>query len=130
MAAFTAAAPGDRGAFDARWARLRSDPSVTARTIEVGGEVVGTIGSWDGEPGREVTYWLGCEHWGKGIATRALREFLTIERTRPLFGSAAKDNAASVRVLEKCGFRLAGESRGYANARCAEIDEVLLRLDG
>jgi RimJ/RimL family protein N-acetyltransferase len=77
-----------------------------------------------------VTYWLGREHWGKGIATRALREFLTIERTRPLFGSAAKDNAASVRVLEKCGFRLAGESRGYANARCAEIDEVLLRLDG
>jgi RimJ/RimL family protein N-acetyltransferase len=130
VAAFTAADPSDRAAFDARWARHWGDPSITTRAIEVDGEVVGTIGSWDGEPGREVTYWLGREHWGKGIATRALSEFVqVVERTRPLHAAAAADNLASIRVLEKCGFVRDGGGRGYANARGAEIDEVYLRLD-
>ncbi len=130
MAAFTAADPSDRPAFDARWAKLRSNPAVTNRVIDVEGDVVGTIGSWDGEPGREVTYWLGREHWGKGIATRALREFVeNVESARPLFAAAAADNAASIRVLEKCGFVRVGKARGYANARGEEIDEVLLRFD-
>jgi RimJ/RimL family protein N-acetyltransferase len=129
MAAFTAADPADRDAFDARWERLRSDPSVTAKTIEVDGRVVGTISSWSNEGGREVTYWLGREHWGQGIATRALSEFLELERARPLHAAAAADNVASRRVLEKCGFRVVGSGRGYANARGAEIDEILLRLD-
>jgi RimJ/RimL family protein N-acetyltransferase len=35
-----------------------------------------------------------------------------------------------VRVLEKCGFKVVGEGRGFANARGAEIDELVLRLDG
>lgn len=130
MAAFTSADPTDRAAFDARWARLRADPAVTNRTIEVDGAVVGTVGSWDGEPGREVTYWLGREHWGKGIATRALGEFLAeVERTRPLHAAAAADNVGSMRVLEKRGFVRVGEGRGYANARGEEIDEALFRLD-
>ena len=68
-------------------------------------------------------------HWGKGLATKALAAFLREETTRPLFGRTAKDNAGSRRVLEKCGFRLASEGRWFANARGAEIDELLLRLD-
>jgi RimJ/RimL family protein N-acetyltransferase len=130
MAAFTAADPSDRAAFDARWSGLRADPRVTARTIEDGGVVIGTISSWDSDAGREITYWLGREHWGQGYATRALEEFLRdVERTRPLFGACAQDNAASRRVLEKCGFRVVGEGRGFANARGEEIDEWILRLD-
>ncbi|MGY3201486.1 GNAT family N-acetyltransferase [Streptomyces sp. TE5632] len=43
---------------------------------------------------------------------------------------AAADNTGSVRVLEKCGFEVVGEDRGFANARGAEIDELVLRLDG
>lgn len=50
--------------------------------------------------------------------------------TRPLHARAAADNAGSVRVLEKCGFTVTGTDRGYANARGAEIDEVLLTLAG
>jgi RimJ/RimL family protein N-acetyltransferase len=57
---------------------------------------------WDGKP--QVTYWLGKAFWGNGIATLALTEFLRIFNTRPLYASVAKDNAASIRVLEKCGF--------------------------
>ena len=128
MAAFTAENPSDRAAFDARWARLRANETVRALTIELDGEVVGTVSSWDSDGQREVTYWIGREHWGKGIATRALGEFLQVETTRPLRAAAAKDNLGSIRVLEKCGFERIGEGRGFANARGEEIDEVILEL--
>jgi RimJ/RimL family protein N-acetyltransferase len=128
MAAFTAKDPNDRAAFDARWARLRANAAVTALTIELDGEVVGTVSSWDNGGQREVTYWIGREHWGKGIATRALGEFLELETARPLKAAAAKDNLGSIRVLEKCGFERVGEGRGFANARGEEIDEVFLEL--
>jgi RimJ/RimL family protein N-acetyltransferase len=130
MAAFTVANPHDRQAFEERWARLRNDPSVRARTIDVDGTVVGSVSSWDHDGTREVTYWLGREHWGKGLATRALAEFLElVERKRPVQAAAAFDNVGSQRVLEKCGFRRSGEGRGFANGRGAEVDEVLFRLD-
>ncbi len=128
MAAFTAENPADRDAFYARWARLRANDENTARTIELDGEVVGTISSWTQEGKREITYWIGREHWGKGIATRALMAFLELETTRPLHAAAAADNAGSIRVLEKCGFTRDGGGRGFANARGEEIDEVFLVL--
>ena len=77
---------------------------------------------------QEVTYWLGREFWGRGIATAALQAFLQVDSRRPLRGRAAADNVASIRVLEKCGFVRIGTDRGYANARRAEIDEVVMEL--
>jgi len=81
----------------------------------------------DGKP--EVTYWLGREHWGQGLATWALRELLQEVTVRPIYGGAAADNAASLRVLAKCGFKLCGEESGFANARGAELTELRLVLD-
>jgi RimJ/RimL family protein N-acetyltransferase len=54
---------------------------------------------------------------------------LELDGTRPMHAHAAADNAGSIRVLEKCGFRITGHDRGFALARDAEIDEVALRLD-
>jgi RimJ/RimL family protein N-acetyltransferase len=62
VAAFTAADPHDRDAFDERWRRLRQSETMTVRTIEADGVVVGSIGSWDNDGKREVTYWLGRKH--------------------------------------------------------------------
>jgi RimJ/RimL family protein N-acetyltransferase len=76
-----------------------------------------------------VTYWIGRTHWGKGVATCALRAFLDLETTRPLYAAAAADNIGSLRVLEKCGFRVVGGGRGFSHARRQEVDEVNLRLD-
>jgi RimJ/RimL family protein N-acetyltransferase len=102
---------------------------VINRAIVVDREVAGTIGSW-GEPGeREITYWIGRSYWGKGIATCALNAFLTVDSSRPLHARIASDNVASQRVLEKCGFRVIGTDRGFAEARAREIEEVVLRLD-
>src|SRR4029453_1988037 len=74
------------------------------------------------------TYWIGREFWGRGIATQALAVLLSAVKTRPLYARAAKDNVASLRVLEKCGFTIAGYERGFANARGEEVEEVVLEL--
>lgn len=130
MAAFTSADPDDRAAFDTHWRRIASDPRVVNRTIEFGGAVVGHVASFEQGGEREVTYWIARAHWGRGIATQALRLLMAEVPTRPLHARAAADNAASIRVLTKCGFAVCGADRGFAAARGAEIDEVLLRLDG
>jgi RimJ/RimL family protein N-acetyltransferase len=131
VAAFAPADPSDREAFDERWRRIRESDDSTALVIEVDGKVVGSISSWTNEGEREVTYWIGREHWGQGIATRALAEFLAeVERTRPIQASTADDNVGSQRVLEKCGFRRVGVRRAFATSRREELDEVLFRLDG
>jgi RimJ/RimL family protein N-acetyltransferase len=54
---------------------------------------------------------------------------LQLEVTRPLYAGAASDNAASIRVLTKCGFRVVGEGRAFAHGRNEETDAVVLRLD-
>ncbi|ANH90931.1 MULTISPECIES: GNAT family N-acetyltransferase [unclassified Streptomyces] len=129
MAAFTPKDPADADAFAAHWARLRASPDVQ-RTILADGDVVGSAAVY-GEPGeREVTYWVDRAHWGRGVATAALRALLAEVPERPLYARAAADNTASRRVLEKCGFRLTATARGYAQARGEEIDEVVLTLRG
>ena len=128
MAAFTAKDPADRAAFTAHWAKILGDAGITIKTILFDGRVAGHVLShgWFGEP--EISFWLGREYWGKGLATRALSAFLGCVKTRPLYARAAKDNLASLRVLEKCGFTVAGHDKGFANARGEEIAEVILVL--
>jgi RimJ/RimL family protein N-acetyltransferase len=119
MAAFTAKDPDDRAAFDAHWARILTDDRNLIRTILVDGNVAGSVSSYVGDVGLEVTYWLGREFWGRSIAAAALAAFLKLQTARPIFARAAKDNAGSLRVLEKCGF---------ANGRGEEVEEYILRL--
>ncbi|MFF3505117.1 GNAT family N-acetyltransferase [Streptomyces sp. NPDC003247] len=127
MAAFTPEDPADRAAFEARWERLRS--TAVVRTVLADGDVIGNAAVY-GEPGeREVTYWVDRAYWGRGVATAALRGLLAEVTERPLYARAAADNAGSLRVLEKCGFRATTRARGYAPARGAEIDEVVLLLE-
>jgi RimJ/RimL family protein N-acetyltransferase len=130
MAAFTSEDPADHGAFIAFWDRLTADDGITKRTILVDGQVAGQVMSFEMFGDVEVTYWIGREFWGRGVATAALRGLLDIVTFRPLQARVAKDNAGSVRVLEKCGFVVTGEDRGFANARGEEIDEYVLVLDG
>ncbi|MER6349709.1 GNAT family N-acetyltransferase [Streptomyces sp. NPDC001595] len=130
MAAFTPEDPADRDAFDARWRAIRASADVHARTVLLDGDVVGNAAVY-GVPGeREVTYWVDRAYWGRGVATAALRSLLAEVPERPLYARAAADNAGSLRVLERCGFRQTAWERGYAQARGEEIDEVVLRLEG
>lgn len=101
--------------------------------IELAGAPVGGIG-WDrgqdvfGRTG-EVGYWLGPSHWGKGVATLALRCFTEhIFRSTDVVRLEAGVfawNAASGRVLEKAGYHL--ESRQErAVCKDGEVTDRLL----
>jgi RimJ/RimL family protein N-acetyltransferase len=129
MAAFTGADQTDRQAFLDRMARIRADTSASNRVIDVDGAIAGTIASFRIDDQLEVTYWVDRTQWGRGIASAALQLLLAETVERPVFARAASDNAASLRVLEKAGFRRVGVDRGFAAGRGEEIEETILRLD-
>ncbi len=117
----------DRASFDAHWAKniLGNEAAIT-RTILLDGEVAGNIGSWPQGDIRLVGYWLGKKYWGKGVATRALAGFLRVVTTRPLHAHVVRHNIASIRVLEKCGFRLEREeSISVGGEESAELVLIL-----
>lgn len=123
MAAFPSR---DRAAFVAHWHKRVLLSENLTRAVVVDDQVAGYIGSWSQDGLRLVAYWIGREHWGKGIATQALRAFLNVEPTRPLMAYVAEHNVGSIRVLEKCAFRaVAHESPQHADG----VAEVLMRLD-
>ncbi|WP_286830408.1 MULTISPECIES: GNAT family N-acetyltransferase [Kordiimonas] len=103
----------------------------TIKTILWEGNVAGYLAMFkrDGVP--EVSYWLGRAHWGGGIATKALAEFLDQMGTRncALCARVAKDHPASGRVLEKCGFKRVGEDSYHSDIRGVAVEEYLYRLD-
>jgi RimJ/RimL family protein N-acetyltransferase len=103
----------DRTAFDAHWANnILGNPLAITQTVLFDGKVAGYMGSWQQDGVRLVGYWIGKEYWGKGVATEALTGFLRIVAARPLHAHVADHNVASIRVLEKCGFRLQGGEAG------------------
>ena len=128
MAAFTAKDPTDQEAFDVKWAKILADETIVIKTILYAGQVTGHIVShaWFGDP--EISLWIGTAYWGRGIASAALAQFVDEVTARPLYARAVQDNAASIRVLQKCGFTICGEDKGFANARGAEVQELILRL--
>jgi RimJ/RimL family protein N-acetyltransferase len=129
LAAFTRP-DRSRGAFDAQYVRIRSDPDCTLRAIDDDGEFVGTIGSFTIDGEREVTYWIWPERWGQGIASRALLLFLAdVEHTRPIRGRVAEHNLASAKVLERAGFAEVGTDTGYAAGVGRDVVERIYRLD-
>jgi RimJ/RimL family protein N-acetyltransferase len=101
MAAFP---PRERDAFMAHWHKILLDKTSVIRAVLWNGEVAGNVLSFMRADTREVGYWIGREYWGRGIATRALSQFLRLVADRPLYAGVALGNAASIRVLEKCGF--------------------------
>jgi RimJ/RimL family protein N-acetyltransferase len=80
--------------------------------------VAGNIVCFEDQGERLVGYWIGRGFWGLGIATAALAAFLRQIPARPLVARVVRHNVASRRVLEKCGFMLAGEDN----------DELILTL--
>lgn len=74
------------------------------------GEIVGFIGIAHpgGQTEPEVKYALAREHWGKGLATEAVRGIAeyggSAHGLKRIIATTAPQNVASHRVLEKAGF--------------------------
>jgi RimJ/RimL family protein N-acetyltransferase len=130
VAVFGAKDPSDQDAFMAKWTRILADETITKRTVVADGRVAGQVLSftapWSGLP--EVSYWIGRDFWGRGVATRALSLLLDEIALRPMYARAARENPASIRVLEKCGFTITGRDRSFSDSCGKEVDEVLLEL--
>jgi RimJ/RimL family protein N-acetyltransferase len=118
----------DANALAARWKRNLIAGTTTQKAIVVGADVVGFVASFLLDGKLQVTYWIDRSRWGGGVATAALKELLKLVTTRPIYASAAKDNVGSLRVLEKCGFRVRGSARAFASGRDEEVEEVFLEL--
>ena len=128
LAAFTPKDPTDKAAYLEKYTKHLNDPTINMQTILVDETIAGSIAKFMMEGDAEITYWIDRNFWGKGIATTALKNFLNIENTRPMFGRVAFDNIGSQKVLEKCGFIKIGTDKGFANARQTEIVEFIYRL--
>nr|WP_231715292.1 GNAT family N-acetyltransferase [Arthrobacter gengyunqii] len=128
MTAFAAKNPSDRGVFDHHWQTILNDPSVTVRTIVADGDVVGGIMAYRDGGIPEISYWIDTNHWGQGITTNAVGQFLAEFSERPIRARAVADNAGSIAILEKYGFTVVGETQGFANARGAVVRELELEL--
>ncbi|XP_064961858.1 uncharacterized protein LOC135610823 [Musa acuminata AAA Group] len=107
------------------------------RAICVDGRPVGSINAKPGQ-GEErfkasVAYRLAYQHWGRGIATTALRaavsslleEWPHLERLEAI---AEVENPASQRVLEKAGFLREGLLRKYVMLHGKSRDVVMYSL--
>jgi RimJ/RimL family protein N-acetyltransferase len=86
---------------------------------------IGALGFHRGDgPAVELGYWLGRPHWGKGLATEAVRGALQWAHNewgrRLILAGHFADNEVSGRVLIKCGFLYTGEvQRRFSRARGA-----------
>lgn len=100
----------------------------------VDGEVAGSISTARKSDvyrrSAEIGYWLGEEYWGKGIMTQAVesicREVFTQTDIVRIVAEVFAYNPASVRVLEKVGFRQEGYFRQSVWKNGAFTDTVML----
>jgi len=123
MAAFPSR---DREAFFAHWAKILRNEPVYIRAIVCDGQVAGSIMSFVRDGKQFIGYWLAKAHWGRGIASAALPQFLELLPMRPLHAYVAKHNPASLRVLQKSGFTICGE--GTFEFEGEQMEEFLLVL--
>lgn len=105
---------------DADWwvnqnSQKNADEISKVMAIEVDGKAVGAIGVILGTDvqriNAEIGYWLGENHWGKGITTQSLvwmtdYVFKNFSHIHRIWAGVFGHNKSSMRVLEKAGFVL------------------------
>ena len=115
-------APRNAEMFAAHWAKIRSNPASIARVIRADGERAGLVLSFMRDGVRELGYWIDRQQWNRGIASRAVTAFLPLDPNRPLTARVLKDNAGSIRVIERNGFVRTGEASEDAWHRGGTIE--------
>lgn len=100
-------------------ARVQAKEGLWDYAIEVNGVAVGGVGftpQCDVERfNAEIGYWLGAPYWGRGIGTEAVQmaceDLFARTDLHRIFATVYQNNPASMRVLEKSGFRCVGRMR-------------------
>lgn len=110
-----------------------SDPHSVHLAIELHGQAIGGVGAIAGSGISAATadfgYWLGESFWGRGLATAAALAFkehlVRSGRFARLQAPVFAWNPASMRVLEKLGFRREGVLRNSVSKDGELIDSVM-----
>ena len=83
------------------------------------------------EDGWEIGYHIAKKHTGKGYAAEAVRSFLPViaekKALSEIFGISLAENAASVKVMEKCGFEKLYEGTGQYQGKLRKIVKYVWR---
>ena len=100
-------------------------PQVHPVILKDGGRNIGYVQMAPVEGGWEIGYHIAKAYTGRGYATEAVRAFLPEMAgqigIREVLGICLKENAASVRVLKKCGFEPVFEGPGPYQGETREI---------
>lgn len=90
----------------------RNDGCIYALTLGASGRLIGCAGLEDRGAGLELGYWLGQPFWNKGYATEAAHALVDLAfratDADAVMAACRVSNMASRRVIQKCGFQLAG----------------------
>jgi RimJ/RimL family protein N-acetyltransferase len=121
--------PRGREAFMKVWEGILAERKAVAKVILSGGRVVGSISCFDAGGWTSVGYWIAREHWGRGVASRALGLLLDEVVQRPLHARVARHNPASLRVLQKHGFRIIRYEDSPGTERYLPCEEAILILE-
>ena len=112
---------------------VASRPIQTSFGIDVAGEAIGSISLMIGDDiarkSAELGYWIGREHWGRGIMTEAVEATTEYALTRlqlvRVFAVPFMTTAGSIRVLEKAGYVREGVMRQSAIKDGVIMDQLL-----
>lgn len=122
-------------AFDFILPRREHDSAEPNFAITLGGKLIGGIGlrlkpagHLQAKDGPSIGYWLGRPYWGRGFMTEAARGLIgRAWISGPLdtiYSGAMADNAASLRVQAKLGFKVAGETVLFFRPHGAHLPHV------
>lgn len=128
LAAFTAADPDDRAAFDGWIARERTTEGVVYGIVTERGGFAGTAAIFSVDGDREVSVWLARHAWGRGVASEALRLIVSREGERPLYARTAAHNGAAIAVLERNGFTEVSRNTVFAPGLGRDVEELVFTL--
>ncbi|MFE6130123.1 GNAT family N-acetyltransferase [Streptomyces sp. NPDC056437] len=115
--------------------RLAPDPTTRRWHFHAGTRIVGglTLSGIALGPFRsaQLGYWIDAEFTGRGLATRAVEEVCRAAREdlglHRVEADTLLDNAASQRVLAKCGFERIGMAPKYLHINGAWRDHLLFQ---
>lgn len=124
-----------------RAAMTPTDGGETVFAITLQDRLIGSIGlrQWpasklQSEAGLNIGYWLGTPYWRHGYMTEALRALVNhvfaLTPAEAIFCGAFAENRPSLRVQEKAGFFIAGETMLFSNPQgrdMAHVNTVLTR---
>jgi RimJ/RimL family protein N-acetyltransferase len=94
-------------------------PDERPYAVTLDGRLIGVVGlTFHADRPPELGYWLGEPHWGKGYMTEAARALIEAAQVTGHYerigARALLANEASLRVLDKLGFKRVGKQKSDA----------------